>query len=182
MCKYLISFTLAASLALLGGPQDIVFPASLDALEEKAEEVVNITLDSNVLGLASGFMSEHDPEEKAAKEVIKGLGGVYVRSYQFAKEGQYSMDDVEAVRSQLKEPEWAPVVNVQSKKPGGENVQIYFRKTNGKIAGITVLAAEPRELTIVHIVGNIDPSQIGKLSGQFGIPDMQVSPSWEKEQ
>lgn len=178
--KPLILFTLAAS--LWAAPQDIHFPAGLEALEEVAEEVVDITLDANMLGFATAFMSEDDPEEKAAKEVVKGLGGVYVRSYQFSEEGRYSMSDVEAIRSQLKAPEWTPIVNVRSKKPDGESAQIFVRKVDGKIAGLTVLAAEPKELTIVHIVGSLDPAQLASLGGQFGIPDMQMSPSENKEQ
>jgi hypothetical protein len=163
-----------ASLAVWAAPQSIQFPASLDALEEKAEEVVDITLNADLLGFASAFMSDSDPDEKAAKEIVDGLGGVYVRSFSFAEENQYSMEDVEAIRSQLKAPEWVPVVNVRSRKPGGDNAQIFFRKANGKISGITVLATEPKELTIIHIDGMIDPKDIARLSGQFGIPEVKV--------
>src|SRR4051812_26844504 len=87
------------------GSDDIDFPVNLDRLAERAKESVNVTLDSSMLQLASGFLS-NDPEEKQVKKLISKLKGVYVRSFEFDKEGQYSMSDVEAVRLQLKAPGW----------------------------------------------------------------------------
>ena len=36
--------------------------------------------------------------------------------------------------------------------------------------GLAVIASEPREFTIVNIIGSIDIDKIAKLEGQFGIP------------
>lgn len=44
----------------------------------------------------------------------------------------------------------------------------------GKIAGLVVIAAEPREFTIVNIVGPIDLDQLSSLGGQFGIPKVDL--------
>ena len=41
---------------------------------------------------------------------------------------------------------------------------------SGKILGLAVIASEPREFTIVNIVGSIDIDKLAKLEGQFGIP------------
>jgi uncharacterized protein DUF4252 len=174
MKKLFLIFALA-SVALWAEPQDIMFPASLDKLADKADEVVNVTLDGSMLSFASAFMSDSDPEEKAAKEVVKGLGGIYIRAYTFSEEGQYSMDDIKEIQSQMTMPTWVPIVSVQSKK-NRENAQVFFKKDGDKISGITIIAAEPTELAIVHIVGSINPSDVAKLSGQFGIPDVDISP------
>ncbi len=175
MMKKLLLILALASVALWAEPQDIIFPASLDKLADKADEVVNVTLDGSMLSFASAFMSDSDPEEKAAKEIVKGLGGIYIRAYTFSEEGQYSMDDLEEIKSQLTSPTWVPIISVQSKK-SGENAQIYFKKDGDKITGVTIIAAEPTELAIVHIVGSIDANDVAKLSGQFGIPDIDMSP------
>ena len=42
--------------------------------------------------------------------------------------------------------------------------------------GLAVIAAEPKELTFVHIDGTIDPDTLGKLGGQFGIPNVEMPP------
>ena len=46
--------------------------------------------------------------------------------------------------------------------------------------GIVVIAAEPRELTIVHISGNLDPEKLAELGGDFGIPRFERG-HWHRE-
>lgn len=178
MRKMMLVFAAAAA-GLLA--QDIQFPASFDELAKKADEVVNVTLDASMLGFASQFLSEEKEDEQAAKKLVEGLKGIYVRSYKFSEENQYSMADVEAIRSQLREPEWSPMVTVQSNKPGGDNAWIYVRKTNGKFSGLTVIAPEPKELTVVHINGLISPDDLKKLGGNFGVPRIHMGPAEETE-
>ena len=180
MKRILVVFTLA-TVSLWAGPQDIQFPANFDKLAGKAKEVVDITLDADMLGLAGNFLSEGSADEKTAKDLVKSFKGIYIRSFEFEEEGQYSNADLDDVRAQLKAPDWVRIVNVQEKKKGGESAQIYLKKENGKVAGITILAAEPKELTVVHIVGPIKPEDIAKLSGKFGIPNMAMGPGEDAE-
>jgi len=105
--------------------------------------------------------------------LLGGLKGIYVRSFKFENEGEYSEADVESVRSQLRGQEWARIVNVTSKK-GGDNVDVAYKMDKGKIAGLVVIAAEPKEFTIVNIVGPIDLDQLSSLGGQFGIPKVDL--------
>src|SRR5260370_17690565 len=44
-------------------------------------------------------------------------------------------------------------------------------KQGDNIAGLAILVAEARELTVVNIVGNIDVNKLSLLGGHFGIPD-----------
>ena len=82
--------------------------------------------------------------------------------------------DVEAVRAQFRGPGWSRVVGVQS-KIGGEDMEVFLRMDkDGKVGGLALVAAEPKEVTIVSIVGAIDPEQIGALSGKFGIPKIDL--------
>mgnify|MGYP002381389989 CR=1 FL=1 len=149
--------------------QDIKFPASLERLAEKAEEVVDVTLDANMLQLASRFLSNKDADQAKVKKLIGGLKGVYVRSFEFDKEGEYLSSDVESIRLQLKSPGWSRVASVRSKREKN-NGEVYIRTEGGQIAGLTVLAAEPKQLTIVNIVGSITPEDLADLGGNFGIP------------
>ena len=82
--------------------EDIKLPVNLDKLAERASESVDVTLDESMLQLASKFLSKDDPDEVQVKKLVGKLKGVYVRSFEFEKEGQYSMADVEAIRVQLK--------------------------------------------------------------------------------
>src|SRR5580704_7572477 len=87
-----------------------------ESLTGKATQSVNITLDSNLLGLAASFLDSDKPEDAAAKELIAGLQGVYVRSFTFDRDFAYSMTDVDAVRRQLVAPGWQRLVGVRSGK------------------------------------------------------------------
>jgi hypothetical protein len=52
----------------------------------------------------------------------------------------------------------------------GENVDVFFKLENDKMAGIVIIAAEPKELTFVNIVGPLEVDQLAELGGEFGIP------------
>lgn len=152
---------------------DIRIPVNLDKLSARATESVDVNLDASMLQLASKFLSKDDPDEVRVKKLVSKLKGVYVRSFEFDKEGQYSLSDVEAIRAQLKTPVWSRIVGVKSLK--GENSEIYLKKEGDQIGGLVVIAAEPKELTIVHIDGPINPEDLTELGGHMGIPKMGKS-------
>jgi hypothetical protein len=153
--------------------QEIKLPVNLDALAEKAEESVVVTLDKSMLKLAGKFLKDEN-DEADVRKLMGGLDGIYVRSFQFGKEGEYSKADLDAVRKQLQAPAWGRIVGVRSTRRDGD-VDVYFKDAgNGQLGGIVVIAAEPRELTIVNIIGTIDPEKIADLSGEFGIPKMRA--------
>ena len=154
--------------------QDFKMPMNLERLSAKASETTEVTLDGRMLQLAAKFMNDEGDQE--AREMVKKLKGIYVRSFQFDSPGAYSEADVEAVRSQLKSPLWEKIVNVRSKRKG-ENAEIYFKGDNpDRIDGLVIIAADPKELTVVHIDGPLDPSEIEKLGGEFGVPRVEVHP------
>jgi hypothetical protein len=161
---------IAISLSPVWAAEDFKLPIDLDKLAERATETVDVTLDKSTLQLASGFLSKNDPDEAQVKNLIQKLKGIYVRSFEFDKEGQYSMSDVQAMRAQLKGPNWSRIVGVKSIK--GQNTEVYLLKEGEHIGGIVVLDAEPKELTIVHVDGPINPEDLSKLGGHMGIPEL----------
>jgi hypothetical protein len=164
----IILLVVVLSLAVAAAAQEIKFPPGLNNLAAKAKETVDVTLDGQMLQLASGYLSDKNSDEAETRKVVEGLKGIYVKSFEFDKPGQYSMADVESVRSQLQAPTWSRVVNVRD---GNELTEVYFKSENGQISGLMLIAAEPQELTLVHIVGPIRPDQLKALSGHFGIPN-----------
>jgi hypothetical protein len=48
------------------------------------------------------------------------------------------------------------------------------------IGGLVILAAEPKELTVVDIVGSISLEDLSALGGHFGIPDVEVGKEHRK--
>lgn len=142
---------------------------SLDKLAAKASDTVKVTLNGQLLKLAARFLSNEDPEETQVKELVKNLKGIYVRSFEFSKVGQYSDSDLDAIRSQLRDANWTAIVEVHGKNE--ENADIFVKGDGDQFMGVAIIAAEPRELTVVHIDGPIDIEGLRKLSGNFGIPE-----------
>jgi hypothetical protein len=132
---------------------------------------VDVTLDGSLLKFAGRFLSNGSEDEAKVKKILSRLESIAVRSYEFSKEGQYDMADVDAIRAQVKGAPWSRIVGVTSKKDG-EKVDVYFKDAgNGNLGGILVLCAERTELTIVSIVGTVDPTDLAGLAGQFGVPE-----------
>ncbi len=168
-----IVMMMLVALATLGA-QEIKLPASLDALSAKAVESVDVTLDGTLLRFAAKF-ADKDGTNSDVKKIMAGLDGIYVRSFEFAGEGEYSIADVDAVRAQLQSPAWVRVVGVRSKRHEND-VDVYFKTSSGAaLGGIVVISTEPRELTIVNVVGTIDPAQLSHLGGQFHIPVLDLT-------
>jgi hypothetical protein len=142
-----------------------------DKLAARAVNTVDVKLDGAMLRLASKFMSD-DGDEAQVKKLVAGLKGIYVKSFEFKNPGEYSEADIAAFRAQLHAPEWQRMVNVQSKEEG-ENVEVYLKTEGDKTEGLAIIAAEPKELTLVNIEGPIDLDTLSNLGGHFGIPEVE---------
>jgi hypothetical protein len=167
-----IAFIVWIALAPLGA-QEIKLTAKLDRLAAKATEVVDVTMDANLLQLASRFLSDKSADESNVKKLVAGLKGLYVKSFEFEKPGEYQDSDLDSLRAQLHAPAWSRIVGVRSRK-SGENSEVYVKTEGGKIDGLAILVTEPKELTIVSIEGSIDPDQLSQLGGNFGIPKIDI--------
>jgi hypothetical protein len=151
--------------------QDIKLPPGIEKLADKASEVVDVTMDQSMLQLAVKFLSDKDPDQAKVKRLVGGLRGIYVRSFEFDSPGEYQPSDVESIRAQLRPPVWSRIVGVRSRKKG-DNAEVYLRSDGNQITGLMIIAAEPKELTIVSINGFIRPEDLQELGGHFGIPGM----------
>lgn len=145
-------------------------------LAKRATNSVVVTLDHDLLQTASQFIPNDDGNAAAARTAINGLDGVYVRNFTFAHDHDYSRADVDAILKQLHAPIWSPMVSVHE-TGSNEDVHIYLCRDKGHTKGMVIVAAEPRELTIVNLVGDIDPAKLAQLGGRFGVPRLPVKTS-----
>jgi hypothetical protein len=150
---------------------------SLERLAGQAVETVNLTIDPSMLKVASGLV-RNNPD---ASSMLDDLQGIYIRSFKFDRDNVYTPDDVDAVRNQLAAPGWSRIVEVDKKADAtvdgkrtasAELVQIYSWREGNASGGMAIFVAQPRELTVINIVGRIDLSRLGALQGQFGIPPL----------
>jgi hypothetical protein len=164
---------LATAVPAFAQPKGQLIIPEFASLAGKAEESVNVTLDANLLGIASRWLNGSDPEQAAAKKLVSSLTGIYVRSFKFDTDFAYPKSDIEGVRRQLSAPGWSRMVETHSKKENTD-VDVYMLVDGGRVQGLAVIASEPREFTIVNIVGNIDLEQLHDLEGNFGVPKLEL--------
>jgi hypothetical protein len=142
---------------------------SFEGLAEKAKETVNITLDRDMLQMASGFLggkSGDAARDAEVADIVKGLDGIYVRVFSFDKAGQYSQRDIESVLQQTKAPGWKSLMQVRD---GEERVEMWMHE-RASGGGFLLVVTEPMELVIVNIAGDVDLRKLAKLQGRMGIP------------
>ena len=166
-----IKITLAGLLlAASAGAQDARIQMSqLDRFNDLADKVISVDVGESLIKLAlSAFSEKRTPNEAKIKDILSGLKGVYVKRFEFDKEGAYTAGDVDYIRSQFNGPGWEHIANVRSKREGSYDVVMMYE--GSVIKGLGVLAAEPRALTVVNVIGAIDLTKLRDLEGNFGIP------------
>jgi hypothetical protein len=146
--------------------------ASLDQLATKASETVDVNIDERLIRVALVAFREKDDDERLIKGLIKSLKGVYVKSFEFEGNNNYTAADLQAVRSQLQSPNWSRLVNVTSKREG--TIEVYVLLIGETVGGLTVLSLEDKELTVVNLVGPVDLEKLASLEGHLGIPELGI--------
>lgn len=147
---------------------------SLQRLEAKAAKTVDVTIDRELMGLAVKMIAgEADGDAKKIQEVVAGIKEIYVRGYEFENEGEYDKADIDVIRTQLSGNGWSRLTSVRSRK-SGDNAEIYVMHGGGKVLGLAILVSEPKEVTVVNIVGEIDPERLSELDGEFGVPRVEL--------
>jgi len=142
---------------------------SFAALQAKATHSVDVTIDSTALGLVSSFIGGSDPDSAQLKKAFAGLKSVHVRSYQFDSDNAYSKADIDGVRAQLQAPGWSSLVHAKDKSRN-EDVDVYVSVQDHVVKGLAVVASNPREFTIVNIVGTLDLKELSKVQKHLGLP------------
>ena len=105
--------------------------------------------------------------------MLKGLKSVSVCHYRSIRISCTRRDDLDAVRSQLDNPAWSRIVQVRDR---GEEKEwmCYIALEDDKITGLAIVASEPREFTIVNVVGTFDLDQVDRLRAKF-VPRIAIS-------
>ncbi|HWT65883.1 MAG TPA: DUF4252 domain-containing protein [Terracidiphilus sp.] len=159
----------AFALPLCAQQNQLPLPPALEKeLAARASDVTEVSLNRNTLAFAAKVMNGKNDDDAAVRQLIQGLDGIYVRSYEFDKDGQYSLEQIDQLRKAFETPEWSPIIRTNERR-SGEMTDIMVKLVNGESHGIFILTAEPRELTLVLILGPIRMEDLGKLHGLSGL-------------
>ncbi len=132
------------------------------SLAGKATDSVNVSLSPWLLRIAASFVDDKDEDSAATKKLLAGIKSIEVRSYEFDSDFAYSAADIDAVKAQLAAPGWSQLVQTHDRK-NNEDVDVYIFVENNRTRGLAVISREPREFTIVNIVGSVGVDDLAKL-------------------
>jgi Domain of unknown function (DUF4252) len=152
--------------ALAGAQDPRLKMPEFKSLAGKATESVNISLSPWLLRMAGAFIDEKDEDSAATKRLLSGIKSIQIRSYQFADDFAYSAADIDSVRSQLARPGWNQLMQVHHREKN-EDVEMYVMVENNVTKGFALVASQPREFTIINIVGSISVDDLPKLEGHL---------------
>ncbi len=146
----------------------------LNGLENKAQDVVEVNIDGKLLDLAKRVMVKtNDADAKKIAQAISGLKGIYVRVYNFAKENEYDIADVDEIRSQLQSPAWEKLANVRSKK-NNQKVDVFTMFTGDQMSGVAIVVSDSKSIAVVNVIGPIDIDLLAEMSGKLNIPKIEI--------
>lgn len=135
-------------------------------LQEQAVESVNVTLGPFELGFAAAFMDGHDPGVAQIKKTfMQGIKTVTVRSFKFDTD-VLPGSEIGELRQQLQAPGWSQLVQVHDGDKS-EDVGVYLAYDGSSVHQLAVLHVSPREITLVHVTGNLDPNRLAELRRTF---------------
>jgi hypothetical protein len=166
MKNLFIAFIFAvAALAVPALAQTAQLPLSLPIEKElaaRASEATEITLDKKMLSLASRVMDGNDTYDDATRKLIENLDGIYIRNYEFDKEGLFTTEQVEQLRKYFETGEWSSLVRNRDRKTG-ESSDIMVKLVNGESRGLFIFNVEPKEISMVLVLGPIQMSDLKKV-------------------
>src|SRR5215472_5970062 len=107
MKRYLVVALMSAPV-LFGQPMEI---KGLDGLKDKASEVVDVTLNKDMLKSGASFLgSGKDQDQEKIKKLVEGLESIVVKSFEFEKNGAYTQIQLDDIARQMSQPGWNLIV------------------------------------------------------------------------
>ena len=135
-------------------------------LAARASHVDEITLDKKMLSFATQFMnpkpSINPQDEEATRKLMESLDGMYVRNYEFDKEGQFTAGQIDQLRAYYESSEWSPMVRNRDRK-SGESSDVMIKLVNGESRGMFILDVERKEVSIILILGPVQMQDLQKV-------------------
>ena len=129
-----------------------------------AEPNVEVNVKGALLNMIAEASRYEDPD---LSKMLHRLKAIQVRAYELddADFGGASIRLKDFGKSLVRDG-WETIVRARQ---DGEHVEMYLRTNGDRISGMIVLALDQsdREAVLVNIVGEIDPSEIGRIGRKF---------------
>jgi hypothetical protein len=123
-----------------------------------------------MLGAASALLPDSQAD---ARQSIRKLDGVGIHLYRFHDEGSIDPDLLDRVRQAYHAHGWKHLVTTTGKNaPVHSGTTDLWLSVDGvSVRGGAVLVVTPRSVSLVTFAGDLNPIDILRLRGHFGIPN-----------
>ena len=143
-------------------------PPALEAVAQRAEVRNSFTLDRTMLGAMLAIMPESDERVRPA---IRKLDGISVRLYRFHELDQIDQAEVEDVRRAYRARGWQHIGSEgPMADPGRKRTDLWLTLDGMTVRGGAMMLVTPKSVSVVTFVGELNPVDVLRLRGHFGIP------------
>lgn len=131
-----------------------------------SEPTVEISLGSVLLRFLTESIRDEDSE---LAETLSGLRSIRVSVFEVDEsQAAAARKRVKDISRLLQGQEWEPAISIQSEDSA---VRMFMKTHNDRVAGLTVMVVDDgSDAVFMNIVGEIDPSQLGRVASKFGVP------------
>jgi hypothetical protein len=149
-------------------------PPELAALGARAEVKNNFVLDRTMLGAAAALLPDSETD---ARQSIRKLDGIAVHIYRFHDYDQIDPQQVVLLRQAYHTRGWKHLVT--SAVTGApvhsgttdRTTDLWLMVDGVSVRGGTLLQVTPRSVSLVTFAGDLNPIDLLRLRGHFGIPN-----------
>ena len=127
------------------------------------EPKVSINIGGTLLQFVGLMSEEGNPE---TSEMMSNLKGVRVQIFETGEDMTAAREKFADVKSQLRSAGWEAVIQINE---DDEQVLMYLKMNGQKMDGMTVMVVDEEEVVFVNIIGQINPSQLGKVMDSFDV-------------
>jgi hypothetical protein len=143
-------------------------PRGIEALRQSASSKTEFTLDHSMLVLASKL----DADNEDLRRVIAGVDGVSIHSFRFSGSSTYDPEALGSVKEEYRAAGWKQLMD-NHQKDGGAVTNLWVYLENNAVSNVAVLFTKPNEVDFVVVSGSINPIDLFRLGGHFGIPKLE---------
>lgn len=143
--------------SMIGSTQvkDALFDGT-DKFAKGASDVTEVNLDSKMMNMIG---DSHSGLAHKIKFIV-------IHTYSYDKPGMYKPEDVDAYRRKLEDGTWSCAIHVREKN---ESTDICSRPSaDHEGTEMVIMTSEPKELTFIHMSGDMSLSDLSKFGGSMG--------------
>jgi len=125
--------------------------ADLDSLGfSDVDQTLNLSIGPSLLK----FASMHADEDPQTSQVLKGLDGVRVKTYDLVGDTQRVSTRIDNMSAKLQQQGWIPVITVREEN---ERTLMLVKTNAEQILGLTVINCDLHEAVVINVMGNLRP-------------------------